>query len=52
MGPISLVLTDMVTIRRMGNGGGCRIRPEREQITTVRHQYGAWNFSALALCRT
>jgi len=51
-GLISLVLIDMVTSRRKGNGGACRIRREHEQITTVRHQYVGRNFSALALCRT
>jgi hypothetical protein len=44
MGLISLVLIDMVTIRRKSNGGGCRIRPGHEQISPVRHQYGGRNF--------
>jgi len=44
---VDLVLVDMVTIRRKGNGGGCRIRPGHEQISPVRHQYGGWNFSPL-----
>jgi hypothetical protein len=39
-------MLDMVTIRRKGNGGGCRIRPELKQISRVRHQYGDWNFFA------
>jgi hypothetical protein len=43
-GPISLVAADMVTIRRKGNGGCCRIRPDHEQISRVRHQYGGRNF--------
>jgi hypothetical protein len=35
---------EMVMIRRSGNGEGCRISPFVEQITCVRHQYGARNF--------
>jgi hypothetical protein len=34
----------MVTMRRSGNGEGCRISRCFEQITRVRHQYGGRNF--------
>jgi hypothetical protein len=34
----------MVTMRRSGNGEGCRISRFIEQIARVRHQYGGRNF--------
>jgi hypothetical protein len=42
----------MVTMRRSGNGEGCRISRCRQQITRVGHHYGGRNFSALALSAT
>jgi hypothetical protein len=44
-----LLGVEMVTRRTFDNGEGCRISPDVEQITRVRHQYGAEDFSALAL---
>jgi hypothetical protein len=43
---------EMVTIRRLSNGGGCQIFPFIQQIPSVRHQYGGRIFSALALSST
>jgi hypothetical protein len=40
---------EMVTIRRLSNGGGCQIFPLLQQTTRVRHQYGGEIFSVLAL---
>jgi len=31
---------EMVTIRRLRNGGGCQISLSIQQIPSVRHQYG------------
>jgi len=40
---------EMVTIRRLSNGGGCQIFPLLQKTTRVRHQYGGEFFSVLAL---
>jgi hypothetical protein len=41
----------MVTMRRSGNGEGCRISRYCEQISLVRHQYGGRIFFKLWHCR-